>query len=1017
MEDQRLENKIQGTLQFLEKQLSRTLSTLQEGTVRKAEYINPAEYRFQDKRWQRAIFPLTAKPGETLFFRGNLSLSAGSEDSQLYLKFDFTNAEGLFFFDNKPCWGIDIHHNLVPLFQFRKKSNLDFEVEFYFPVWPCFDPKLPHLVSSVELIAINPVVFDCYHNLKVAFEIWEVHTRRGKKVLEGIFLSFFRALNSDKVSSITAANRILEKSLFSKKTKPRGFSLALAGHSHIDTAWLWTIAETMRKCGRTFSTALRLMESDPKFIFSVSQPQQYQFTKDFYPDLYRQIKEKVAQGRWEPVGGFWVEPDCNLISGESFVRQILYGKKFFKEEFGKEVHTAWLPDVFGFAGSMPQILKEAGIDYFYTNKLYWESVNRFPHNLFWWKGIDGSKVLAHVPKLYGYYGGFPSPDQFQKAEAEFRQKANFPECLFPFGYGDGGGGVSLEQLAYARRMANFPNLPKSRYSRVEDYFQRAVIGAKNLPVWSGELYLETHQGCYTSQAKTKKNNRTAENLFYILELLQGLNSVLDRENHSHDLSELWKKVLTFQFHDILPGSSIADVYRDIEPQYEAILSNLDDGIKTNLQNLAAKVSFSPDKGEPVLLFNPLNWERHETVEIKPDFLIEVDLPPCGYRVYYLPKDNVADTKDKSGIIIRNDYLENKYFSLTFNRQGRITRLFDKVNHREVIPPKSCGNDFLIFKDGPLAEEAWNIDPDYETTTRPFGKLASRKIIGPGPKRAVLRQIFKDNESTIFQDVIIYENSRRIDFRTEVDWQERRKMLKVAFPVNVKSKEAFYEIPFGAISRPTTNHDSWEKAKKEVAALRWADLSDKDYGVSLLNDCKYGYDIKGNVMRLTLLRAPTYPDPEADKGRHAFTYSLFPHKGDWRTSGVVKQGYQLNQPVLVVPLKSDISGKAGLPEFLSLIKTEGLPVVVSAFKKAEDGQGFVLRLYEPNGRSGKVKVNLLRKPKAVWETGLLEEKRKERRIQGKSFIVSLASFKVKTFYCEFLPPTGWGNSLAKERSRG
>ncbi len=606
METQRLESKIRGAVQFLEKQFSRILFTLQEGMVRKAEYISPAEYHFQEKDWQKTVFPLTAKPGETIFFRGRLDLPQSPEGSRLYLKFNFSNTQGLLFVDGKPYWGLDGNHNLVPVPTGIPK--LDFEVEFYFPAWPCSDHRLPVVVSSIELLSVNSAVLDCYHNLKVVYDAWQEGSPAEKKSLEPVFLSFFRKFDSENQGCVTEASHILRKELFSNKAKSRNFSLALAGHSHIDTAYLWTIAETKRKCGRTFSTALRLMETDPKFIFSVSQPQQYQFTKDYYPDLYLQIKERVVEGRWEPVGGMWVEPDCNLISGESFIRQILHGKKFFQEEFGKDIRTAWLSDVFGFAGSLPQILKEAGIDYFFTNKLHWQSVNRFPHSLFWWERIDGSKILAHIPKLFWHYNGFPNPEQFQKAENEFFQKRKFSECLFPFGWGDGGGGVSLEQLSYVRRMANFPNLPKSGYSRVEDYFRRAAKAAKNLPVWPGELYLETHQGCFTSQAKTKKNNRIAENLFYDLELLQGLNSVLGGTECPRDLSEDWKKVLAFQFHDILPGSSIAEVYREIEPQYEEILNNLNKEIQGNLRNLAARISFSPDKGEPVLLFNPLKWE-------------------------------------------------------------------------------------------------------------------------------------------------------------------------------------------------------------------------------------------------------------------------------------------------------------------------------------------------------------------------------------------------------------------------
>ncbi|MFH0797095.1 MAG: alpha-mannosidase [Candidatus Omnitrophota bacterium] len=1046
METQRLSSKVAGTLRVLEEKSGRILFTLDEGVIRK----NTAD------KWQRVRLPVISTFEKRLSFKGELPLSAGPKDSQLYLKFGFNNAEGLLFLEGKPYWGIDRNHSLVPLpitcrgRPLLNKKILTFEVEWSFSNRICSAPDQPHLFSSVELSALNHQILKFYYHLRVIFEIWQTAEEKEKKVLEPVILKALRKFDAgtpmsdwgEEMNSITEACGILTREFFAKKGlshnpapvclplhavgrgSKQGFSLALVGHSHIDTAWLWTIAETIRKCGRTFSTALRLMEIYPEFIFCASQPQLYQFTKKYYPDVYQGIKERVAKGQWEPVGGLWVEPDCNLISGESLVRQILYGKKFFKEEFGKDVRTAWLPDTFGFSGSLPQIFKESGIDYFYTNKIYWQTTNRFPHSLFWWQGIDGSRVLAHTPKLFWGYNGFPNPYQFKKAEKEFQQKIRFPVCLFPFGYGDGGGGVSLEMLEYAKRVGNLPYLPKSSASRVEDYFKKVVKESKDLPVWKGELYLETHQGCYTSQAQIKQNNRTAENLLYTLELLQSLNTILggldksspcqsyDKGNPPYkqgvgggfirpeEMTDIWEKILTFQFHDILPGSSIKEVYQDIEPQYQKIIMHLNDEIKNNLNKIAGRISVSPEKGEAVLLFNPLNWERKEIVEVKPGILINTALPSCGYRVYYLK----GEKPEKSELKIKKDFLENKNLSLNLNQQGRIISIYDKVNKKEVIPPKSCANDFLIFKDGPLAEEAWNIDPDYESTVRPFGKLVQRKIIESCPFRAVLRQVFKDNKSTLSQDIVLYEDSWRIDFKTTVNWQERRKMLKSAFPVSVKSDQAFYEIPFGAIGRPTTNNNSWEEAKKEVSALRWADLSDDKYGVSLLNDCKYGYDIKRNIIRLTLLRAPTYPDPEADWGKHRFTYSLFLHRGNWSNSEVVKQGYQLNIPVLLLPLSVGapfMAPETGLmnqaPTSFSFIKTEGLDVVISALKRSEDGQGFILRLYESNGKAGKVTVTLPSEPKELRETNLIEEVKNKIPFTGRRFTIMVKPFQIATFF--------------------
>ncbi len=1002
MDSFHLETKLAGALRFLEREGSKTLFRVQAGFMREAEYLGPGQYRFLDPRWRKTSLPLPGAPGKTVFFRSSIPAQGLKERRNLSLRFDLYNLEALLFLEGKPYYGIDQQHKIVPLpSSVLKKGEIDWEVEISFEGRFTSRPENPHLFSGVELVEENPAFSNLYYHLKVALEAWqEVEDKTVKKMLEEVLLASLRALEAEDHSSICRAADILEKVLFSSRRsagRKDSFSLTLIGHSHIDTAWLWTLSETVRKCGRTFSTALRLIEAYPDFKFCASQPQLYQYAKEFYPEIYQKIKELVKKRQWEPLGAFWVEPDCNLISGESLARQIFYGKMFFQEEFGVETKTAWLPDTFGFAASLPQVLKEAGVDYFYTNKLFWQAGNRFPYNLFWWEGIDGTRILAHVPKLFWYYNGFPNPKQLKIAEMEFRQKEAFSECLFPFGWGDGGGGVSLDQLNYARRLKNFPGLPQTKFGFAEDYFRRAVKGSANLPVWKGELYLETHQGCYTSQAAVKFYNRLCERLLGNVEMLGALNAVLRRRARPQDLSHLWKKVLTFQFHDILAGSSISAVYQEIIPQYNKIVSDLKDEATKNLLSLPAKKepSVSEKRKEAYLFFNPLNWERTEVVEVKPKTFVEVDLPPCGYVICRPGEENRRE-QSQPLITVKTAFLENRYFLIRLDKNGRIIRLFDKVNQKEVLPEGTTANDFLIFKDGPLSESAWNIDPDYESRLQRFGTLVHREIIRSGPILGILRQVFQHKKSTLTQEIIIYQRIPRIDFRTEVFWQEKWKMLKVAFPVTVKAKEAFYEIPFGMVARPTTNKNSWEREKKEVAAHTFADLSEKDYGVSLLNDSKYGYDIKGNLLRLTLLRSPDIPDPEADQGLHRFTYSLLPHRGNQTNPFIFQQAHGLNQPVLFSPLgKKEITNTR-----VSFLKTEGLPVVLSAFKISEDGKGIILRVYEPCGLEGKVVVNLYlekRVLKGVWTSNFLEERKRKIAFSDNRFSFFMGPFKIKTFF--------------------
>ncbi|HNQ35016.1 MAG TPA: glycoside hydrolase family 38 C-terminal domain-containing protein, partial [bacterium] len=701
------------------------------------------------------------------------------------------------------------------------------------------------------------------------------------------------------------------------------------------------------------------------------------------------------------LGGLWVEPDCNLTGGESLVRQVIQGTRFWREEFGTSSPIAWLPDAFGFNGALPQILKGAGIDYFFTVKLYWNVASRFPHTLFWWEGIDGTRVLAHVPYLKGGYSGFPGAADLRRARSECRHAEVYPATLFPMGHGDGGGGVTPEMLETARRFRDFPGLPRVRFVRAADFFKAAERRGAGLPVWRGELYYETHQGCYTSQAFIKRSNRRLEEALVELETLRGLKALLSGRRPGSGLDEIWREVLTYQFHDILPGTSVPEAYAEIEPRCRKLLAGLKRSLDSELGQLAPAAGRKSRRGRPAfLVFNTLNWPRREVVELEPGRPVELALPAGGYLV--TAGSGLKSGRPEDRPRVSPTRLENRFFRMELDRQGRLARLYDKVNRREVLAEGAAGNDFRIFREAPVHYEAWDIDADYEVTGRSFGRLVRRRVLEAGPVRAAVRQEFSDGRSRLVQDIIIYAGLPRIDFRTEVDWQERRRMIKAAFPLSLKAGEAWYEIPFGAIARPAVPAGPEGAFRREVSGHHWADVSEAGYGVALLNDSKYGYDFDGQTLRLTLLRAPMYPNPDADRGRHLFTYALYPHAGRWPEAGVVEQGFSLNRPPLVRSL-AESAPESGPP--VSLFRTEGVPVVVSAFKAAEDGRGFVIRLYEPGGQSGRAKLFLPAAPVAAWETNLLEEERRPFQVDRETVEFEVRPFEIKTFYFSFSKEPG------------
>ena len=767
------------------------------------------------------------------------------------------------------------------------------------------------------------------------------------------------------------------------------------GHSHIDVAWLWRIQESERKCARTYANNLALMDVYPEFTFTQSQAVVYDMVKQNYPELYERIKDKVKNGQWNIVGNTWVECDTNIASGESMIRQLLYGREFFLQEFGVSSDTYWLPDCFGFSHALPQIIKKSGMKYFITTKLLNQDTNRFPHTLFKWKGHDGSEILALNQRSH-YQGDF-DPKQVHDASYNNDMKGVMKTGFGMFGYGDGGGGSTYRMLENAKRLKNYPGLPSTSMGHPQEYFAEAEKIRDELPTYCDELYYENHRGTYTSQGFIKKGNRQSEFLLTRIEMAKVFGGGYDVE----DMKAMWRKLLTNQFHDILPGTSIHEAMEDCRVAFNQLLGEANKEYDNSLCALTKSIEVKengvvvwnmlPHKNtSPVIVkgnktFAALSRTFEKDGEAYTEFIAE-DVPAMGYKFFpYAEKKNADNVKIEKGVI------ENNILRIEYDENGNLTSIFDKENNRETLTDK--GNVISIFIDKCVHETAWNLEQNYEKKKWVLEKAESVEIVESSPVRAVLKVVRKFNKSTITQNIILYADSRQLLFETEVDWQERDKVMKAAFPVNVLNTEATFEAAHGAIKRPTHRNSSFDAARFEQCAHKWADLSEGDYGVSILNDCKYGYDVLESTMRITLLRAPTCPDRKGDLGAHKFTYSFYPHTGTWQTSETVKEALKLN-----VPLKAiDVTAQEGsLPQEHSFISCDIEDIIIDTVKAAQDGNGTIIRVYQSRRVRGERTLTINLPFTKAYECNLMEDENKEIEFNGNSITFNTTPFDVKTF---------------------
>jgi alpha-mannosidase len=1037
---------------FTTQKLNKLLQAVGEAMYRGVAPITELEFRVEQIRDE--VFPETEAwepfaiaqswggPDVTAWFRTTVSMPEGWPEQRLFVRFRLgrrepgqSGPEALLYANGQPLQGIDTHHETAWL---PPEVWRDGQVELALRAWSgLFQAPPKWRLDVAELLWIDEASWRFYHQARVLLqalqELGEDDLRHVRLLdaLDGSFrlIDFNRQRSDAFYPSVGRALTHLEQQLAVWREigelKPRVWAV---GHSHIDMAWLWQLRHTRQKAARTFSTVLHLMRQYPEYRFTHSSPQLYAYLEEDEPELFAQIREQIEGGRWSIIGAMWIESDTNIPSGESLIRQFLYGKRYIRERFGLDSRLLWLPDVFGYSWALPQIARGCGIDYFLTTKISWSQFNRFPYDTFRWRGANGAELLTHFvttpdsDSLFFTYNGRFTPAEVSGLWKQYRQKDANEELLLLYGYGDGGGGPTAEMLEAGRALQNLPGLPAVAQTLPEAYFERLVerVGHERLPVWDGELYLEYHRGTYTTQAYNKWANRHAEMLYHHAEWLSSLAEVLAGEGvyPAGQLRDGWERILLNQFHDILPGSSIPEVYEDSRADYEAIFAAGNEALAGAEQRLLGAMA---RETAGVVVFNGCSWERAGLVrlpwteelaglrlvdgdgealtsqrvsgETGDELLLRVSyVPALGYAAFAASEEE-GTTVEPPLLTVSPAALENDFYRLALNGQGQLVSLYDKRYGREVLA--APGNVLQTFVDRPMAFDAWDIDIYYQERQEDVTELVEAVVEETGPLRGVLRLQWRFLDTTITQRLILYAHSPRIDFETEVDWQARQLLLKVAFPVRVRATRATYEIQFGSIERPTHWNTSWDYARFEVPAQRWADLSEGDYGVALLNDSKYGYDVHDNVLRLTLLKSAVAPDPAADRGRQRFTYCLLPHGGDWRAGDVAREAYALNWPLRALAAPAQPAGE--LPARYSLATVDADHVILETVKQAEDGDGWIVRCYEyQQRRSPEVTVTFGQPLQRALACNLIEETLEPARVEGNSLSFAIDPFEIKSF---------------------
>ncbi|MBR6772605.1 MAG: alpha-mannosidase [Clostridia bacterium] len=935
---------------------------------------------------------------ETMWYSTSVSVPEHMRNKKLYLVIDF-GGEAIVRINGEIAGGVSsnmnsgwVHRDKI-FFPDPLPEVLNIEVEATVNSGGFCDTVLAgsysttYTLARAEIQAVDEVVESYYNDICIVSEaIKLIDDEAVRAKVYAAFDDSLHAIDFDFEDSIVRpsfakAAEILWKGLDSIKWTSQG-EVIMTGHSHIDVAWLWTTKEVQRKCARTFSNTIELLKRYPDATFVQSQAVLYNMVKKTYPELMPKIKELVDKGQWDIIGNSWVEADTNIASGESLIRQLLYGEEFFRREFGVTSDTYWLPDCFGFSSALPQIIKKCGMKYFITAKLNSNDTNRFPYTLFNWRGTDGSEILGYCHRTH--YGDEYNVPKVKSAWSTNENKGVTETMLGMYGYSDGGGGPTYGMVENGRRISKIPGLPASKTGHVSEFFDKAQAHRSELPVWEGELYFENHRGTYTSQGFIKKNNRRGEFLLTRAEAAGVISAALNGKELSflkpdENLTEAWELLLINQFHDILPGTSIPEAMAVTKEEQEKMLALG----SARYDELLTGISAGLPGG--VACFNMLSVPVTALVTA-PDgteFVAE-DLPPMGYRVYSEPAPAKA-VKVSEGV------LENEYLRAEFNCKGQLVSLIEKSTGREAL--SASANILTVYADKPVHESAWNMEANYVKKSWPM-EVTGIEFINAGSK-GVVRVNYRFHNSTLTQDIVLAPGARRLDFVTQADWFETEKTLRADFPVSVLSPFATFDIAHGAVTRPTHRNTTWDITRFEVSAHKWADMSEGDFGVSILNDCKYGYSALGNTIGITLLRSPNCPDPRSDKGHHSFTYSIYPHKGGWQEGKVSAESFALNLPPVVIAAE----GKGNLPEELSFVNFGNRTnIQLDCLKPAQAGGGIILRVYETSQCRGTVDVTTALPFASATETDMLERPIGEEAIpvENGKFSFDIKPFEVKTF---------------------
>lgn len=984
--------------------------------IREGHQVSEARYEFYDEGY-RALnegdYMFT--PDGTSFLRVDTKIPQEMENQQVYLKLE-TAAEMIVKINGKWAGGLDPNRDRVLVTHCAENNQkIRIEIEGYNRSKPDDERNIKterlrgcrQVFTGASFIVVNKEIQAASYDVNILLETLHAESVQ-EDIKEFIKEELDKALNLineeeyDKalyLEEILELRRYIKEKIFDNKTYKGNGKVALIAHSHLDIAYYWRRINTIHKNARTCLIQLRLMEQYPEFKYCHTQAFTYEMLEKYYPEIFEELKEKIKQGKFEVAGGMYVEPDCNIPAAESLVRQLLYGQHYYREKFGITVENCWLPDVFGNSWILPQILKKAGVKYFVSNKMStWNDTNRFPHNHFIWKGIDGSEVYACVPPTH--FISWNTPQQIVENWESLQDKNACGETMNMFGYGDGGSGATEEMIEYMNRLNDVPGLPAVRHIRGDEFLKQNLEGNDKLECWDGELYLEMHRGTFTTKGILKKLNRQLEFLLRDAELLCTVASLEGFKYPYEVIKAAWKKLMINQFHDILPGTHIAPVTVDALADYKQIEEAVSGQIKKAAEYLSWNGSMNRDH---LVLVNTLGWQQTGLVFVKGEFTKETQAQGClcqlgthsGEKGLWIDIDNIPAVGVKTIVLSKKrsireavwfDWqqmkLETPYYKVCFNQDSSFTSLLYKPDNREIVSQAQVFNKLKIYKDYPGMYDAWDILENYKQRQDDLVLIKPLSLVSQGDVFVSFEVEFQLERSKWKQTIRFYRNSPRIDFENKVDWNETNRMAKVEFDLNVLTRQAKCDISAGHITRETHKNTTWQQARFEVCHHKWADLSETDFGVSILNDCKYGISFEKNSFGLTLLRSPVRPDINCDKGEHAFSYAILPHMGGLpEQAGVIEEAWKFNAPIRVFGAEDQHQ-----MNWMEL-QQDNLHVQAVKLPEIAEHNCIIVRLSELKGKRGKgsfkfykavtkaVKVNLLEdeQPASDYtlENGVLE----------------------------------------------